>query len=57
VHDERRFGLKHGDELAIDSTLCMESRAARAPIVIEQASIDPGTTLIKHQSPTDSKAI
>lgn len=41
VHDDIQFGLKAGDELAINSTLCAESRAARAPIVIEHASVDP----------------
>jgi signal transduction histidine kinase len=41
VQDDIQFGLKPGDQLPINTTLCMESRESRAPIVIERASIDP----------------
>ena len=41
VQDDIRFGLKAGDQLPINTTLCVESRAARAPIIIEHASRDP----------------
>jgi len=41
VHDEIGFGLKPGGQLEIGTTLCLESRAARAPVVIDHASIDP----------------
>jgi signal transduction histidine kinase len=41
VKDDIRFGLKPGGQLALNMTLCFESRASRAPIVIEHASIDP----------------
>lgn len=41
VHDDIHFGLGPGDQLPIDTTLCIESRATRAPIVIEHASRHP----------------
>jgi signal transduction histidine kinase len=41
VKDDIHFGLKPGGQLAVHSTLCFEARAARAPIVIEHASLDP----------------
>ena len=41
VQDDIHLGVKPGGELAVNTTLCFESRAARAPIVIEHASIDP----------------
>jgi signal transduction histidine kinase len=41
VQDEIGFGVKRGDQLAVNTTLCSESRAARIPIVIEHASADP----------------
>jgi signal transduction histidine kinase len=41
VHDGIHLGVKPGGELAVHTTLCFESRAARAPIVIEHASLDP----------------
>jgi len=41
VQDDIQFGLKPGDQLPVDTTLCMESREAGLPIVIEHASIDP----------------
>jgi signal transduction histidine kinase len=40
VKDDIDFGVRAGDELDVHSTLCSESRAALAPIVIEQASTD-----------------
>lgn len=41
VADDLQFGLQPGGQLALNTTLCVESRAARAPIVIDHASIDP----------------
>jgi signal transduction histidine kinase len=41
VQDEIGFGVKRGDQLAVNTTLCSESRASRVPIVIEHASADP----------------
>jgi len=41
VKDDINFGLKAGGQLDLKSTLCFESRAARAPIAIDQASTDP----------------
>ncbi|MEO8041178.1 MAG: GAF domain-containing protein, partial [Acidobacteriota bacterium] len=39
--DEMEFGLPPGGELEVATTLCSEVREHRAPIVIENASIDP----------------
>jgi len=41
VQDDIQFGLKPGDQLPVDTTLCIESLTAQAPIVIEHASLDP----------------
>jgi signal transduction histidine kinase len=41
VQDEIGFGVKRGDQLAVSTTLCSETRASRVPIVIEHASADP----------------
>ena len=41
VKDEIGFGLKPGGQLDLETTLCVESKRAHAPIVIEQASTDP----------------
>jgi signal transduction histidine kinase len=41
VQDDIHFGVKSGSQLALRATLCFESRASRAPIVIEHASADP----------------
>jgi signal transduction histidine kinase len=41
VQDEIDFGVKRGGQLAVNTTLCSESRASRVPIVIEHASVDP----------------
>lgn len=41
VKDEIDFGLKPGGQLEIESTLCIESKRALAPIVIDHASLDP----------------
>jgi signal transduction histidine kinase len=41
VKDEIDFGLKAGGQLAVESTLCIESKRARAPVVIDHASLDP----------------
>ncbi len=40
VKDDIDFGLKPGDQLPVQTTLCIESKHARAPIVIESASTD-----------------
>jgi signal transduction histidine kinase len=49
VQDEAHFGLKPGMELAVNATLCLDSRASRAPIVIEYASADP--RYCNHEAP------
>jgi signal transduction histidine kinase len=41
VKDEAHFGLKPGMEFPVDMTLCFDSCASRAPVVIERASTDP----------------
>ena len=41
VRDEIDFGVKRDSQLAVNTTLCSESRVSRAPIVIEHASVDP----------------
>lgn len=41
VQDDIEFGLKPGGQLDVQTTLCIESRAARAPVVIDHASQDP----------------
>ena len=40
VYDAIGFGLRPGAQLGLHTTLCMESREARAPIVIDHASED-----------------
>jgi signal transduction histidine kinase len=40
VHDNIDFGLKPGEQLELHSTLCCESRVARAPIIIDDFSTD-----------------
>ena len=41
VKDDINFGLRPGAQLDLETTLCVESKRSRAPIVIEQASADP----------------
>jgi signal transduction histidine kinase len=41
VKDEIGFGLEVGGQLALESTLCIESKRALEPIVIDHASLDP----------------
>jgi signal transduction histidine kinase len=41
VEDTIQFGLLPGGQLKVETTLCMESRAARLPVVIDHASTDP----------------
>jgi len=41
VQDDVEFGLKPGGQLDVQTTPCIESRAARAPVVIDHASQDP----------------
>ena len=40
VQDNIKFGLASGGQLDVQSTLCIESRRANLPIVIDQASTD-----------------
>ncbi len=49
VRDDINFGIEPGGELDVKSTLCLESRALRAPIVIEDASTDP--VYSQHRAP------
>jgi signal transduction histidine kinase len=49
IKDQIDFGLKVGGQLTIESTLCIESKRARTPIVIDHASIDP--RYCKHPTP------
>lgn len=49
VRDEADFGLQAGQHLDVHTTLCKESRAARKPIIIDQASTDP--TYASHHTP------
>jgi len=41
VKDDIGFGLRPGGQLDVHTTLCLESRATRSPIVIDHASADP----------------
>ncbi|MBA3773019.1 MAG: GAF domain-containing sensor histidine kinase [Ramlibacter sp.] len=41
VQDDIEFGIMPGDQLGAQTTLCIESRAARQPVVIDHASQDP----------------
>ncbi|SAL53106.1 GHKL domain protein [Caballeronia terrestris] len=41
VQDDIQFGLKAGGRLDVNTTLCIEARAARRPVVIDHASLDP----------------
>lgn len=41
VHDDINFGLVPGGQLDLASTLCVEVRNSRTPIVIDKASADP----------------
>lgn len=41
VQDDIDFGLQAGGQLEVATTLCSESRAAREPVVIDHASLDP----------------
>lgn len=41
VLDTIGFGIAVGDQLHVNTTLCIESMTARAPIVIDHASRDP----------------
>lgn len=49
VKDDIDFGLQPGSELDVNSSLCIESPKANAPIVIEQASAD--VTYRDHPTP------
>jgi signal transduction histidine kinase len=41
VHDDINFGVLPGGQLDINTTLCVEVRKSRTPIVIDKASSDP----------------
>ncbi len=41
VRDEIQFGLRPGDELKLESTICDEIRRTRDPIVIDDVTMDP----------------
>lgn len=41
VQDNIQFGLKAGGQLPVETTLCVEARAARKPVVFDHASEDP----------------
>lgn len=41
VQDNLQFGLVAGSKLDVNTTLCVEARASRLPVVIDQASLDP----------------
>lgn len=41
VQDNIDFGLKAGGQLPVHTTLCIEARAARQPVVFDHASEDP----------------
>ena len=41
VQDNIQLGVTPGCQIALSMTSCFESRASRAPIVIEHASVDP----------------
>ena len=49
VYDEINFGVKPGQQLDLESTLCIESKRSNEAIVIEQASTDP--RYCNHQTP------
>jgi signal transduction histidine kinase len=49
VRDGIGFGLLPGGRLDVRTTLCIEARAARAPVVIDHASQDP--VYFKHHTP------
>ncbi|MEJ8845419.1 GAF domain-containing sensor histidine kinase [Variovorax rhizosphaerae] len=41
VQDDIHFGLLPGGQLDVRTTLCIEARAARKPVVFDHASLDP----------------
>jgi signal transduction histidine kinase len=41
VKDDIKWGLVAGDQLDVETTLCIESKRSHAPIVIDHASVDP----------------
>jgi len=41
VQDDINFGLLPGGQLDVRTTLCIEARAARKPVVFDHASVDP----------------
>lgn len=40
VHDEIQFGLKTGDELKLETTICNEIRKSHAPVIIDNVAND-----------------
>lgn len=49
VLDKINFGLKPGGQLDVNSTLCIEARAAREPVAFDHASTHP--VYCKHHTP------
>lgn len=49
VHDNIGFGLKAGGQLELQTTLCFESRAMNAPIIVDHFSTD--LTYKSHHTP------
>ncbi len=41
VRDEIEFGLKPGEELKIETTICQEVRQVENPVVIDHVAVDP----------------
>lgn len=50
VRDDIGFGLKPGDELKIESTICNEIRDSRVPVVIDHVAEDP--VFCRHHTPS-----
>jgi len=49
VRDEIQFGLRPGDELRIETTICDETRRSQDPVVIDNVATDP--TYCHHPTP------
>lgn len=49
VYDRINFGLKIGGQLDVETTLCIEARAARKPVAFDHASLHP--VYCKHHTP------
>ena len=49
AHDELNFGLKPGDELMLETTICHEIRDHGVPVVIDEVACDP--IFAEHHTP------